>query len=51
MPRCLETIDVCIWRRFVFMSTVVPWVVQCCLFCGPDCSYILPGLELLNMVF
>ena len=21
--RCLETIDVCIWRRFVFMSVVV----------------------------
>ena len=20
---CLETIDVCIWRRFVFMSVVV----------------------------
>ena len=23
----------------------LPWVVQCCLFRGPDCSYILQGLE------
>ena len=23
MARCLETIDVCIWRTFVFMSVVV----------------------------
>ena len=23
MARCLETIDVCIWRMFVFMSGVV----------------------------
>ena len=23
VARCLETIDVCIWRRFVFMSVVV----------------------------
>ena len=23
MARCLETIDVCIWRMFVFMSVVV----------------------------
>ena len=23
MARCLETIDVCIWRKFVFMSVVV----------------------------
>ena len=23
MARCLETIDVCIWRRFIFMSVVV----------------------------
>ena len=22
MARCLETIDVCIWRMFVFMSVV-----------------------------
>ena len=23
----------------------LPCVVQCCLFLGPDCSYILQGLE------
>ena len=23
LPRCLETIDVCIWRMFVFMSVVM----------------------------
>ena len=23
VPRCLETIDVCIWHMFVFMSVVV----------------------------
>ena len=23
VTRCLETIDVCIWRKFVFMSVVV----------------------------
>ena len=23
VARCLETIDVCIWRMFVFMSVVV----------------------------
>ena len=23
LARCLETIDVCIWRMFVFMSVVV----------------------------
>ena len=23
MARCLETIDVCIWRMFVFMAVVV----------------------------
>ena len=23
VARCIETIDVCIWRRFVFMSVVV----------------------------
>ena len=27
VARCLETIDVCIWRMFVFMSVVVTvWV-------------------------
>ena len=24
LARCLETIDVCIWRMFVFISVVVP---------------------------
>ena len=23
----------------------LPWVVQCCLFLGPDCSYNLQDLE------
>ena len=23
----------------------LPWAVHCCLFGGPDCSYILQGLE------
>ena len=23
VARCIETIDVCIWRKFVFMSVVV----------------------------
>ena len=46
VARCLETIDVCIWRMFVFMSVVVtvwgsvgmllkimgfePWSVEVC---------------------
>ena len=25
VARCLETIDVCIWRMFVFMSVVTVW--------------------------
>ena len=25
VARCLETIDVCIWRIFVFMSVVIVW--------------------------
>ena len=25
VARCLETIDVCIWRMFVFMSVVIVW--------------------------
>ena len=28
--RCLETIDVCIWYMFVFMSVVVDYVNVCC---------------------
>ena len=31
VARCLETIDVCIWRMFVFMSVVViVWGSVCC---------------------
>ena len=30
VARCLETIDVCIWRMFVFMSVVViVWGIVC----------------------
>ena len=29
VARCLETIDVCIWRMFVFMSVVVSGNVCC----------------------
>ena len=25
VARCIETIDVCIWRMFVFMSVVMTW--------------------------
>ena len=33
VARCLETIDVCIWHMFVFMSVVVTvWVMWIC-FC------------------
>ena len=38
VARCLETIDVCIWRMFVFMSLVVTvaglWE---CLLCSGHC--------------
>ena len=31
VTRCLETIDVCIWRMYVFMSVVVTvWGDVCC---------------------
>ena len=33
VDRCLETIDVCIWRMFIFMSVVIVWVsvgMYCC---------------------
>ena len=33
--RCLETIDVCIWNRVVFMSVVV--IVWECLLCSGHC--------------
>ena len=29
VARCLDTIDVCIWRMFVFMSVVVDCVGVC----------------------
>ena len=35
VARCLETIDVCIWRKFVFMSVVV--TVWECLLCSSRC--------------
>ena len=36
--RCLETIDVCIWRMFVFISVVViVWGLWECLLCSGHC--------------
>ena len=38
VARCLETIDVCIWRMFVFMSVVVTvWGLWKCLLCSGRC--------------
>ena len=38
VARCLETIDVCIWRMFVFMSVVVTvGVLWECLLCSSHC--------------
>ena len=38
VARCLETIDVCIWRMFVFMSVVVTvWGLSECLLCSGHC--------------
>ena len=38
MARCIETIDVCIWRMFVFMSVVVTvWGSVGCLLCSGHC--------------
>ena len=39
VARCLETIDVCIWRMFVFMSVVVTvWgSVMASLLCSGRC--------------
>ena len=38
VARCLETIDVCIWSMFVFMSVVViVWGLWECLFCRGSC--------------
>ena len=38
VARCLETIDVCIWRMFVFMSVgVIVWGLSECLLCSDRC--------------
>ena len=38
VTRCLETIDVCIWRMFPFMSVVVTgWCMWECLLCSGRC--------------
>ena len=38
VARCLETIDVCIWRMFVFMYVVVTvWGMWECLLCNGRC--------------
>ena len=38
VARCLETIDVCIWRMFVVMSIVVTvWGLWECLLCSGRC--------------
>ena len=38
VARCLETIDVCIWRMFVFMSVVLTvWGLWECLLCSGHC--------------
>ena len=38
VARCLETIDVSIWCRFVFMSVVVTvWGLCECLLCSDRC--------------
>ena len=38
VARCLETIDVCIWRMFVCMSVVVTvWGMWECFLCSDRC--------------
>ena len=38
VAKCLETIDVCIWRMFVFMSGVgIVWGLWECLLCSGRC--------------
>ena len=38
VARCLETLDVCIWRMFIFMSVVVIlWSLWECLLCSGRC--------------
>ena len=39
VARFLETIDVCIWRMFVFMSVVATvWSLWKCLLCSSHCQ-------------
>ena len=54
---CLETIDVCIWRMFVFMSVVVNvwglvmqmlYICVLCASCGSSQCYILYELQFVN---
>ena len=53
VTRCIETIEVCIWRRFVFMSVVVTvwglWEV-CCLAAVVEDS-VLFSLGVLKYVY
>ena len=37
VARCIETIDVCIWHMFVFMSVVVIGGLWECLLCISHC--------------
>ena len=37
VARCLETIDICIWRMFVFMSVVIVWGSVGSLLCSGRC--------------
>ena len=37
VARCLETIDVCIGRMFVFMAVVIVWGLWECLLCSGRC--------------
>ena len=37
VARCLETIDVCIWHMFVFMSVLVSVCMWECLLCSARC--------------
>ena len=47
VARCLDTIDVCIWRMFVFKSVVViVWgSVECLLSSGHCLKYCFLALE------
>ena len=37
VARCLETIDVCIWRMFVLCLVVTVWCLWECLLCSGRC--------------